>query len=694
MAISYIPDKEDYKYKLRPFKRFVLQNFPFIEADFDALTNYELMAKIIEYLNHVIDNENVVEENVNNLYNAVVELQNYVNDYFGNLDVQEEINNKLDEMAEQGTLTEIIAQYLTLAGVLAYDTVALMKSATNLANGSICHTLGYANKNDGLGDYYKVREIINTDVIDDINIIALADENLVAEKITENKIKYFNTVSAMTSCPNLSVGDVVKTLGYYAVNDRGGATYIISDTLDSNAIQIAVGELYATMIVDSISPEQLGAVIDGVEDDAIYINRCLDYSKLHGTRVNFYHNTYYIKTTIELPINVYSIDFQGITLKCLNNISAGAVSCKYYTDTEDINKPEGYVKNLTLDLNNVCLLGFHIQNSWRKVFDTLNVIHAPENSIAYKIAPITIDGLTYQSGGNTFNNIRGKTHLTTTTNTIYFQVLTNDNSIVNSDYQFFSTGYDIQGFTRVEDLHGYVDGSMNDTNWNLQYFMKLSNNGWIEGGNLYPDTQRHVIYSNTVRYNNINNIVYVYPSNGATRTDPIMIFEGHNNGTFYRSLVNQLTIAIPSQVSYKLMIDDEAAVGNAIRMRINKINAGGEAINPPFMIPKATYAAADTTVYDFLGAYSNHLICTGTRNSNLSPGNDLALANLNSTNVPYNLIPGYYGCTILTVDNNLIPGFVECRDTGLLILKAQTSAIASGFKFFIDVPLIELQKSA
>ena len=29
--------------KLPPFKFFMLQNFPFIEYDFDALTNYELM---------------------------------------------------------------------------------------------------------------------------------------------------------------------------------------------------------------------------------------------------------------------------------------------------------------------------------------------------------------------------------------------------------------------------------------------------------------------------------------------------------------------------------------------------------------------------------------------------------------------------------------------------------------------------
>lgn len=41
-----------------------------------------------------------------------VELKDFVEDYFDNLDVQEEINNKLDAMAEDGTLEEIVENYL------------------------------------------------------------------------------------------------------------------------------------------------------------------------------------------------------------------------------------------------------------------------------------------------------------------------------------------------------------------------------------------------------------------------------------------------------------------------------------------------------------------------------------------------------------------------------------------------------
>lgn len=91
----------DYKY-MTPFKWFVLENFPFIENDFDAINNYHLFSKVVEYLNKTIDNVNV-------LGNLVEQFS----DYFDNLDVQEEINNKLDEMVEDGTLQNIVDDIFT-----------------------------------------------------------------------------------------------------------------------------------------------------------------------------------------------------------------------------------------------------------------------------------------------------------------------------------------------------------------------------------------------------------------------------------------------------------------------------------------------------------------------------------------------------------------------------------------------------
>lgn len=99
----------DYK-NLSPFKWFVLENFPFIEADFDALTEWQLFCKIGKEINKIIDSQNIVGEQAENLTNSFNTLYNYVHNYFDNLDVQEEINKKLNIMAQDGTLENIINQ--------------------------------------------------------------------------------------------------------------------------------------------------------------------------------------------------------------------------------------------------------------------------------------------------------------------------------------------------------------------------------------------------------------------------------------------------------------------------------------------------------------------------------------------------------------------------------------------------------
>ena len=79
----------------------------------ESMSYYETLLGLLNYL------QNVVIPTVNNNADAVAELQNlyielksYVDDYFTNLDVQQEINNKLDAMVESGELTTIIGAYV------------------------------------------------------------------------------------------------------------------------------------------------------------------------------------------------------------------------------------------------------------------------------------------------------------------------------------------------------------------------------------------------------------------------------------------------------------------------------------------------------------------------------------------------------------------------------------------------------
>ena len=168
---------------LKPFGRLCMTIGQLPASYVESMSYYEQLVWLTKYLQ-----EQVIPV-VNNNSQVVQELQDYVEHYFDNLDVQEEINNKLDDMAESGQLTDIIAQYLGLAGMITFDTVSDMKLAENLVNGSKCTTLGYTSVNDGGSSTYKVRTITNDDVVDEATIIALYDNSLIAELIIGENLK-------------------------------------------------------------------------------------------------------------------------------------------------------------------------------------------------------------------------------------------------------------------------------------------------------------------------------------------------------------------------------------------------------------------------------------------------------------------------------------------------------------------------
>ena len=162
------------------FRNWVLENFPFLEDDFDALTDYELFCKMIEYMRKSLKQVESFQVQLNDFNSRLNELQNEID----NFDVQDEVDKKLNEMLENGQLAEIITQFLEYAGVLAFDTKADLKAGTNFVNGSIAMTLGQSTYNDGKTTYYKIRNVLTTDVIDDDNILELSEfPALIAEKI-------------------------------------------------------------------------------------------------------------------------------------------------------------------------------------------------------------------------------------------------------------------------------------------------------------------------------------------------------------------------------------------------------------------------------------------------------------------------------------------------------------------------------
>ena len=157
--------------------------------DKESGTVLQQTARMYAKVNQLVRNVNEQNEAIELYIAKFIELKDYVEDYFDNLDVQEEINNKLDDMVEQGTLQEIITAYIQANTAWCFDTVAGMKSAENFIAGSYAQTLGYNAINDGGASTYKIRQVTNEDTVDEMFIIALSDVNLVAELIVDSEIK-------------------------------------------------------------------------------------------------------------------------------------------------------------------------------------------------------------------------------------------------------------------------------------------------------------------------------------------------------------------------------------------------------------------------------------------------------------------------------------------------------------------------
>lgn len=210
------------------FRNWVLQNFPFLEDDFDALTDYELFCKMIEYMKKALDKIKDYQAEIDVFTVKLNEFQHY----FDNLDVTEEVNAKLDEMVEDGTMEQLIAQYLQLQTTYTYNTIAELKLAENMVNGMLVRTSGYYSFNDGGGAYYKVRNVLVSDVIDDMLIIGLNSEEVVAELIQGNIINV-NQLGAYgdgTHDDTIAIQTALNTDSNVIFNS--GSTYLVSKNTD------------------------------------------------------------------------------------------------------------------------------------------------------------------------------------------------------------------------------------------------------------------------------------------------------------------------------------------------------------------------------------------------------------------------------------------------------------------------------
>jgi hypothetical protein len=190
---------------LPPFKAFLASNIPSVYDN--TLSYYDELTKLLAYMDKLVPAVNANTE-------GLKQLREYVDNYFDNLDVQEEINNKLDDMAEKGELAAIIAQFLEAAPVFAYQTISDLESATNLIAGCTARVVGDTDASAGDGAYYTVRAIEEDETADGYYKVAIGDSLIADRVINFDATKVQETAIAMTW--HYSAGNVIDNYICYS----------------------------------------------------------------------------------------------------------------------------------------------------------------------------------------------------------------------------------------------------------------------------------------------------------------------------------------------------------------------------------------------------------------------------------------------------------------------------------------------
>lgn len=407
---------------LTPFKLCVLQSFPFIEADFDAVTNYQLLCKVVEYLNKIIDNNNKQNDNINQLEQNFITLYDYVNNYFSNLDVQEEINKKIDELITTGEFNSF------LSGIYTPEMFGAKGDGVTDDTEAIQKALAFNNVN--ISKNYLITE--NLVLHSNLKIFG---GGTITKKVEFNDSYLNHCIFSCTDSNNIDINNINLMSNSLAISVHGCSNVNITNLIINS-------EKYSILISDSEKNESNGITISNIklENDVTIISS--DGIHVDGGCSNIY--IYNVSgTTGDDFIALNAIE--GIR-KTIKNVIIDNIKCSGYAGVRIYGQLNCVIENVSINnsyinsnngirLTNI--VGFTEINLNAPTFNNIVFNNCIVNSSIRNVF------LSYINGSVTFNNC---TFVTTVNPNVGFF-----NSSINSLLIFNSCVFNTNSTAFIQD---------------------------------------------------------------------------------------------------------------------------------------------------------------------------------------------------------------------------------------------------
>ena len=244
---DFQPERQPFT-PLRPFRFWCQKVLPLVYDD--SLSYYELLCKVVDYLNKTMEDVDNFNTDMTSLYDTYEQLQEYVNNYFSSLDVQTEINNKLDEMSSNGTLLSIISETVVNEVDSHIDKMATDGSLLEVIDDTVINTT--ENKVNDLAEDGTITRLLNQIVADNTyptfvdSTGDMTNHDTVYVNTTNGHLYFYNgsafvdsglTYGAFGAYAPSNVRINASILPYNNADDLpGGYTYLIEDNVTEEMV--------------------------------------------------------------------------------------------------------------------------------------------------------------------------------------------------------------------------------------------------------------------------------------------------------------------------------------------------------------------------------------------------------------------------------------------------------------------------